>query len=194
MITTCAITTKLVEVLRLLGMAWALILAISGQLVLADEVPVGVGLSDPTLAFGLTDISDWSTEMPFLDITRSMRPWIGHRPKAWGGMKYEQLLAGGYLDANGWPTKIPPGMGSISTIWAWSDKDVLGTAAARSRMGIYVLTYEGQGTLTLGGNATVLSSEPGKIVFSIQPAESSGSISPRPIRTGRGIICATSRW
>ena len=155
-----------VLVRRLAGVVCAVTLFMPGNQALADELPAGVGLKDPTLAFGLTGVSDWSTEMPFLDITRTMRPWIGHRREAWGGMTYQQLLDGGYLDEHGWPKKIPEGLGAVGTIWAWGGLDVAGTPAGRSRAGVYVLTYEGEGAIEitfLGSN--ILSSEPGRIVF-----------------------------
>ncbi|OZA01206.1 MAG: hypothetical protein B7Y02_17795, partial [Rhodobacterales bacterium 17-64-5] len=75
-------------------------------------------------------------------------------------MTTEQLAAGGYLDADGWPTRIPSGLTSIGTIWDWSQGDAV---AAASRAGVYVLTYEGEGTVQLNG-VTILSSAPGRIV------------------------------
>ena len=129
-------------------------------------IPSGSGLSDPALSFGLTTVSDWSAQMPFLDIARTMRPWIGHEPGKWGGMSFEQLREGNYLDADGWPTEIPDGLASIGTIWDWGTVDAVeGTAAAASRSGIYVLTYEGEGAIAMGLGARVLSSEPGRMVF-----------------------------
>lgn len=77
-------------------------------------------------------------------------------------MTADELVAGGYLDADGWPMEIPQGLTSVGTIWAWAGSAVDPTAAA-SRAGVYVLTYEGEGTLQLQG-VTILSSEPGRLV------------------------------
>ena len=126
------------------------------------SVSSGTGVSDPGLAFGLTGVSDWSTEMPFLDLMKTSRPWIGHSNTAWEAMTTAQLISGGYLDADGWPTSIPPGLTSIGTIWAWG-ANVSDPAAVASRAGTYVLTYEGTGTLQFQG-VTILSSTPGRIV------------------------------
>ena len=129
-------------------------------------VPVGVGVSNPTLSFGLSNVSDAGTGMPFLDLARVMRPLYG-APKAGGKkMKTADLSAAGVLDAEGWPTRIPAGMKSISTVWDWSSSNA-DPAAAASRAGVYVLTYEGTGTLDIGGaqGVRVLSSTPGRIVF-----------------------------
>jgi len=121
------------------------------------------GLSDPVLSYGLTGISDWSTQMAFLDLMKMSRPWIGHESGQWGGMTRAELAAGGYLDADGWPTSIPPELGAIGTIWDWGGS-ASDPAAAASRAGIYVLTYEGEGALHMAGNVRVLSSEPGRMV------------------------------
>ncbi|GHD98541.1 hypothetical protein U879_08575 [Defluviimonas sp. 20V17] len=132
---------------------------------LLNNLPAGEGLTDPTLAYGLIGVSDYGTQMPFLNIAHMMRPWIGHTATQWNGMTTQQLEDGGYFDANGWPTHIPNGLSSIGTIWAWGGTDQQGTPAAESRAGTYVLTYEGEGTIKMGLNAHVISSQPGKIVF-----------------------------
>lgn len=121
------------------------------------------GLSDPTLSFGLTGISDWSTQMPFLDLMKTSRSWIGHEPGKWGGMTTDELAAGGYLDADGWPVGIPPSLGSIGTVWDWGGS-ASDPAAAASRAGVYVLSYEGEGSLQIGGDVKILSSSPGRMV------------------------------
>mgnify|MGYP000707352929 CR=1 FL=1 len=129
------------------------------------NLPTATGLTDPTLSFNLDGVSDWSTQMPFLDIAHSMRPWIGHVEQyGWGGMSYQALLDGGYLDEQGWLKEIPEGVFSVGTAWAWSVSSEE-TPAAASRAGIYVLTYEGEGTIQLKQGAHVLSTEPGRIVF-----------------------------
>ncbi|MEO1686283.1 MAG: hypothetical protein AAFU61_00075 [Pseudomonadota bacterium] len=119
------------------------------------------GLSDPSVALNLTGVSDWGTQMPFIDIAKTMRPLFGHEPGQWGGMSHEELVEGGFLDAQGWPTAIPEGLEKIGTIWAWGDTPL----AAEDRKGVYVLTYEGEGEIELGLGARVLSREPGRIVF-----------------------------
>lgn len=132
----------------------------------AEALPAGVGLRNPMLSYGLTGISDWSTEMPFLNVAHMMRPWIGHSRAKWNAMTNLQLREGGYLDAHGWPKRIPPGLESIGTIWAWGGADMAGTPAARSRAGTYVLTYRGEGSIRVKlGSVRVIRSRPGRIVF-----------------------------
>ncbi len=131
---------------------------------LGETLSVGVGVSDPTLSFGLSGVSDYGTQMPFLDIAKTMRAFFASSPGKWSAMGNSQLESEGYLDAGGWPTAIPEGMTLIRTTWDWSSSNSDPNATA-ARSGVYVLTYEGTGTLNLGGQAKVISSEPGRIVF-----------------------------
>ena len=132
---------------------------------MGGSLSVGVGVLDPTLSFGLSGVSDYSTAMPFLDLMKTARPFFGNAAVAGGSqLTNAQLVDGGYLDADGWPRSIPAGMKSIGTIWDWSGSSTDPDAVA-SRAGVYVLTYEGTGTLKLGGYVKVISSEPGRIVF-----------------------------
>ena len=50
----------------------------------------------------------------------------------------------------------------MGTIWAWDATD---TIAAKSRAGVYLLTYRGEGTLQVGGDVQILRSRPGIILF-----------------------------
>jgi hypothetical protein len=99
--------------------------------------------------------------MPFLDLMKTARPWTGHAPRNWNGMNHDEIAGRGLLDAHGWPTAIPAGMQSIGTVWAWKGQP----DAAASRQGDYVLRYDGTGRIRLGGDATLLDEEPGRIVF-----------------------------
>ncbi|MFZ3583932.1 calcium-binding protein [Loktanella sp. DJP18] len=125
------------------------------------QAEMAYGSDNPTLAFGLSAVDDYGTGMQYLDIMKMMRPWIGHEPDKWGGMEISDLRAGGFLDADGWVKEIPDGLQKVGTIWQWSDM----LDQIDEHKGIYVLEYEGSGTLKIEGDARVLSSEPGRIVF-----------------------------
>ncbi len=118
----------------------------------------GVGSDNPTLSFNLAGVNDWSTALPFIDLVHMMRPWIGHRPGQWGGMDYAALRNGGYLDANGWVREIPQGLQSVGSYWAPQPE-------SQDRRGIFVMTYEGEGQIELGGAVRIISQAPGRIVF-----------------------------
>ena len=149
-----------------------------------DAQRPGVGLTDPTLAFGLMTVSDWSSEMPFLDLAKTMRRWIGHSSDSWEAMNYRQLQAKGSIDKDGWVKNIPAGLKSVGTIWDWSaDRPDYGMAA--SRIGTYVLTYSGKGTLDVwGSDITIQSESPGPHRFQQQQRRGDG-IRHRRNRPGR---------
>jgi hypothetical protein len=119
------------------------------------------GSDNPTLSFNLSEAKDYDSGMQFLDLMKMMRPWIGHEAGQWGGMSIDDLRAGDYLDADGWVKSIPDGVEKVGTLWQWKGMD----AQAEDHKGVYVLKYEGTGTLQLSGDAKIISSEPGQITF-----------------------------
>ncbi|NBE06570.1 hypothetical protein [Paragemmobacter ruber] len=129
---------------------------------LAQEEPStpALGVDDPVVSWGLAGLSDWDTSRPLIDIARNMRPFWGFSGDDWSTIGNEALAAVGALDENGYPTRIPQGMRGLRTIWGWSEE-----YGAEGRAGLYVLTYQGRGTLSLHGAARVITATPGRIVF-----------------------------
>ena len=62
--------------------------------------PAG-SLNAPSIGIGLSAIADYASQMPFLDLMKSARPWSGNTPGEWGKMSFEELKEGGYLDDDG---------------------------------------------------------------------------------------------
>jgi hypothetical protein len=118
------------------------------------------GVDDPVVSFGIAGLSDWGTAMPLLDIARVMRPFFAFAPEEWESMNHEALVEGGYLDPDGYPLRIPPGMAGIRTIWDWPED--LGAAG---RKGLYILTYQGRATIKMSGAARTVNASPGLIIF-----------------------------
>ena len=135
---------------------WA---AVSGKTV-TSAAPV----DNPALGMGLAGIADWSTEQPFIDLMKTSRPWIGHLPGQWGGIDASQIEAGGVLDPDGWPLKMPDGAERIEAL-ILTDQPVEST----SLTGRYRLSYDGQGAITVGGLAQDIDTKPGEIWFSYTP-------------------------
>ncbi|SLN68147.1 Leukotoxin [Roseovarius litorisediminis] len=119
-----------------------------------------VGSDNPVVSFNLSGLNDYGTNSPFIDIAKTMRPWVSGRGSE--GYSYEDLRDGGYLDENGWVTHIPEGQDKVSTVWAWSDE----SDATAYRSGVYIMEYEGTGEFRFkGSGVNVLSNEDGRIVF-----------------------------
>lgn len=126
--------------------------------------PPETGLADPALAWGLAGVDDWSPQAPFLDLMKTARPWIGHLPGQWGGVSFEELRAGGHLDAQGWPLSIPEGVQKLETLILTDLPQ-----GARSLAGRYLVTWQGRGRLVLGGRARDVAAGPEGIRFSFTP-------------------------
>lgn len=124
------------------------------------------GVANPNLALGLAGVNDWTVQQPFLDVMKTARPWVGHLPGQWGGWGHDDLAAKGYLDPNGWPKALPPELTGIATLILTDLPADAGGVAGR-----YVLTWQGDGTLTVDGRARITSATPGRIVFDYSPGE-----------------------
>ncbi|MEE4135730.1 MAG: hypothetical protein V2I32_06615, partial [Desulforhopalus sp.] len=135
------------------------IMAYQTELTQADTV---TGNNSPTLAYNLSGYSDWAPVMQFLDVAKSMRPWYGDMEDGSASFRYEAMKEGGYLDENGWLKEIPEGVSNVATIWQWNGRD---KAFAEDVRGVYVMEYEGTGEVAMTGDARIISSEPGRIVF-----------------------------
>ncbi|WP_293572979.1 hypothetical protein [Phaeobacter sp.] len=130
------------------------------------------------MAMNLSAIADWSPQAAFLNHFKSSRPWIGHLPGQWGGVDHPDLAAAGYLDPHGWPTSVPPELGSIGTL-ILTDLP----AEATSLTGRYVLRFEGDGIIELGGRAQNVRYGSGEIRFDFSPGP--GAVDIRIQRTDR---------
>ncbi|NNE52956.1 MAG: hypothetical protein HKN30_11210 [Sulfitobacter sp.] len=116
------------------------------------------------LGIGLASLKDWGTQQPFLDLMKTARPWIGHEPGRWGGMDHDALRAGGYLDEDGWPRKMPRNLSSIGTLILTDMPE-----EALSLAGRYRLRFTGQGVIEVRGRATNVRYGPGEVRFDYEP-------------------------
>lgn len=109
----------------------------SRAVLVQPDVPIAI--PNATLATGLTDLEDYSAELPFRNIMHQSRPWIADWSEG-----NDTVRAGGHLDANDWPVSIPLS-GQLRAIWAFSaDPYMDGTS--------WVVRWEGNGSIALGGS------------------------------------------
>ncbi len=133
--------------------------------------PEGAVEGTRDMGIGLAAISDWSTQAPFLDLMKTSRPWLGHVAGRFGGMEYAQLVEGGYLDAAGWPVKMPRALGSIGTLILTDMPQ-----QATSLKGRYLLRYQGQGVIEVTGRATNVRYGTNEVRFDYAPGPGSVDI------------------
>lgn len=124
------------------------------------------GVSNPNLALGLAGVHDWAVQQPFVDIMKTARPWTGHVGDQWGGMDHDALARDGWLNEDGWPNALPPGITGIATLVLTDlPEDTAGVA------GHYILRWQGKGTLKVEGRAQGQRPEAGGIGFDFTPGE-----------------------
>ena len=116
------------------------------------------------MSIGLAGVVDWSVQQPFLDVMKTARPWIGHRPGQWGGMEFDELESLDVLDENGWPMRIPDELRGIGTV-VLSDMPV----QARSLAGRYRMQFQGDGIVEVGGRASNVIYGDGEVLFDFEP-------------------------
>ncbi|WP_247086060.1 hypothetical protein [Marivita sp. S6314] len=126
----------------------------------------------PGIAFGLNAISDWSTQHPFIDLMKTSRPWIGHLPDTWGGWSFQDLMADGFLDQQGWPLALPNEVVRLETRILTDQPET-----AMSLAGRYHLLFDGDGDIGISERGRVVRKEPGQWVFQYRPGEGSVTIS-----------------
>ncbi|MBI6630202.1 hypothetical protein [Pontibaca salina] len=158
------------------------VIVLLGQLAFGLSAPVSASEPEAVdaqpMAVNLTGVSDWSVQQPFINVMKSARPWIGHKPNQWGGMDYDELAMAGHLDENGWPIRIPHELSSIATLILTDLPE-----AAVSLAGRYRLQFEGDGIVEVGGRAKNLRFAPNEVTFDFTPGP--GGVEVRIKRTDR---------
>lgn len=124
----------------------------------------GVSAKPSDMGIGLAGIVDWTVQQPFIDVMKTARPWIGHRPDGWGGQNEPDLIAAGLLDEDGWPMSIPGTLRGIGTV-------LLTDLPAESTLlsGRYVLQFEGDGIVEVSGRANNIRYGKGEVRFDFTP-------------------------
>jgi hypothetical protein len=134
----------------------------------APDIAVLGGVTNPNLALGLAGVNDWAVQQPFLDVMKSARPWIAHKPGQWGGWDAAALMAGGQVDAQGWPRALPVGATGMSTL-VLTDLP----QDARHAAGRYVLRWQGKGEIRVEGRVERMETAEHRIAFDYTPGPGS---------------------
>lgn len=121
---------------------------------------------NPSLGGGLCTPVDYSNEVPFIDVMKMSRPWIGHLPGQWGGVSEDAIARAQRPD--GHLTRMPEGADYLTTV------TLLEMPAANvSLAGRYRLRYEGRGEFNVSGQR-VVANGPGEVWVDYRPNGSAG--------------------
>ncbi len=113
------------------------------------------------LGINLSEIADWSTEYPFVDLFKMARPWISQREGAnWG--------EGGplALTPEGWVASLDAGQFAETVLFSADP------ALAQGLDGEYTILYEGEGKIAFrGSNVTITDQSPGRMLVDAKPTQ-----------------------
>lgn len=124
------------------------------------------GIADPALGMGLNGLSDWSTQLPFINLMHSARPWVGHSTEQWGATDAIALERANYLTDEGWPLGLPEGIVALeSFVLTDLPEEAISTA------GRYRVTWQGRGTFRIGGRAEAVEMGDHEAWFDFTPGE-----------------------
>lgn len=103
------------------------------------------GLNSPSLAIGVAGVHDWATQNAFINVMRTARPWETNSAE-WD---MDRLYHERYLNEYGYPIGLPPQIDALTT-YILTEQD----ARAQYLAGTYILTYQGNAEIEVGGTAT----------------------------------------
>jgi len=126
-----------------------------GGMCLCAAVPVCFAVDGVAqLGINLAGPADWNTELPFVDVFRMSRPWISQRKGApWG--KGPELQ----LDEYGWVKRLEPD--------CYAESPLCTISGGHYPSGRYLVIYDGRGRLDFWNAASIVRSEPGRIVIDV---------------------------
>lgn len=113
----------------------------------ADEA---VPSTKARMGINLAGPADWATELPFVDVFRTSRPWVSQRK----GSPYGQGPAL-ELDEWGWVKKLEPGCFAETPLCTISGGHFPG--------GVYTVLYAGEGEIAFRGDVKIVESRPGRL-------------------------------
>jgi hypothetical protein len=123
------------------------------------------------MGINLAGVSYYSTELPFMNAFLESERWITHSNDAWDTNEQQYLK----LDANGWPVTLTsvnePSRQRFVSVGVLFLCGMPNTPNGVYPGGQYVVLYQGQGTLSYGADATLVSQSPGRDVVNVVPSD-----------------------
>jgi hypothetical protein len=122
------------------------------------------------MGLNLSSVVYYATEQPFINAFLESERWITHSDTTWDTDEQKFL----HLDANGWPISLAsvnePSGQKFNSVGVLFLQGMPNTSNGIYPGGQYVVLYEGQGTLTYGNDATLVSRSPGRDIINVVPS------------------------
>lgn len=122
----------------------------------------------------LNSINYWSSEQPFINVLASNSGWITHSNSSWDTNEEKYLN----LDSNGWPISLKsqnePSAQQFNSVGVLVQRNFPSTPNGYYPAGKYIVLYQGEGTITYGADAALVSRAPGQDTINVANATASG--------------------
>jgi hypothetical protein len=122
------------------------------------------------MGINLAAVNYFASEQPFINAFLESQQWLTHSNTTWDTNE-EQYIN---LDANGWPITLTsvhePSPQKFNSVGVLFLQGMPKTPNGVYPGGQYVVLYDGQGTLTYGFDATLVSRSPGRDVINVVPS------------------------
>jgi hypothetical protein len=119
--------------------------------------------AEPRLGMNLAGPADWMTELPFVDVFRTSRPWISQKNGAGWGQGPELPI-----DESGWVKKLEPG--------CYAESMLCTIGGGHYPAGAYTVLYEGEGKIDFGKNAKIVEAKPGRVLVEVDSSKGGFSV------------------
>jgi hypothetical protein len=126
--------------------------------------------SQSAIGVNLGAVNYYSTELPFINAFLESERWITHSSAIWDTNEQQYIN----LDANGWPISLTSVKGAshqeFNSVGVLFLTGLPNTPNGAYPAGQYAVLYDGQGTLTYGLDATLVSRSPGRDLVNVVPS------------------------
>jgi hypothetical protein len=130
--------------------------------------------STSPLGVNLNSVNYWSSEQPFINVFVSNSGWITHSNSTWDTNEEKYLN----LDSNGWPITLSsqnePSAQQFNSVGVLVQRNFPNTPNGYYPAGKYIVLYQGQGTITYAGDASLVSQTAGQDTINVANATGGG--------------------
>jgi hypothetical protein len=162
------------------GAAALVLWALALTLIQPRSVNAGTASNaESPLGINVAQVRYWTPEQPLLNVFNTADAWITHAGATWDTNEEKYLN----LDANGWPVTLTavnePGAQQFTSVGILMLRSLPSTPYGVYPAGQYIVLYDGQGTMTYGADAALVSRAPGKDTINVATPTTGGGIELR---------------
>lgn len=177
----CEVVSKLLRVLAPVARSRrvALALTIHALALLGNAHASTPANARSPLGINVARVTYWTPEQPFLNVFNTADMWITHAGATWDTNEEKYLK----LDPNGWPISLKavnePAGQQFTSVGVLMLRNLPSTPNGVYPSGRYLVIYDGEGTMTYGADAVLVSRAAGRDTINVAMPTSDGGIELR---------------